>query len=76
MELKVIIADITEIEVDALIVNLFEGVSQPGGATGAVDKALNGVISQLIDSGEIKGKLGELNLIHTMDKIPAKRAVF
>ncbi len=75
MELKVIIADITEIEVDALIVNLFEEVSQPGGATGAVDKALDGVISQLIASGEIKGKLGELNLIHTLGKIPARRVL-
>jgi len=75
MELKVIIADVTEIEVDALIVNLFEEVSQPGGATGAVDKALDGVISQLIASGEIKGKFGELNLIHTMGKIPAKRVL-
>ena len=75
MESKVIIADITEIEVDALIINLFEEVSQPGGATGAVDKALDGVISQLIASGEIKGKLGELNLIHTLGKIPARRVL-
>jgi len=75
VELKVIIADVTEIEVDALIVNLFEGVSQPGGATGAVDKALDGAISQLIASGEIKGKLGENNLIHTLSKIPAKRVL-
>jgi leucyl aminopeptidase len=75
VESKVIIADITEIEVDALIINLFEEVSQPGGATGAVDKALDGVISQLIASGEIKGKFGELNLIHTLGKIPAKRVL-
>jgi len=73
VELKVVVTDITEIEVDALIVNLFEEVNQPGGATGAVDKALDGVISQLIASGEIKGKLGELNLIHTLGKIPASR---
>ena len=75
MELKVIIGDITETEVDALIINLFEGVRQPGGATGVVDKTLNGVISQLIASGEIKGKLGELTLIHTLGKIPARKVV-
>ncbi|MFC1923832.1 leucyl aminopeptidase [Chloroflexota bacterium] len=75
MELKVIVADVTEIEVDALILNLFEGVSQPGGATAAVDKALDGAISQLIASGEIKGKLGENNLIHTLGKIPANRVL-
>lgn len=75
METKVLIGNITELEVDALIVNLFEGVSQPGGATGAVDKALDGAIAQLIESGEIKGKPGELTLIHTLGKIPARRVL-
>lgn len=75
MELKVIIADITTLEVDALIVNLFEEVKQPGGATAAVDKALDGAITQLIATGEIKGKLGELTLLHTLGKIPARRVV-
>jgi len=75
VELKVVIADITTLEVDALIVNLFEEVSQPGGATAAVDKALDGTITQLIATGEIKGKLGELTLIHTLDKIPARRVL-
>ena len=75
MELKVVIADITTLEVDALVVNLFEEVSQPGGATAAVDKALDGTITQLIATGEIKGKLGELTLIHTLGKIPARRVL-
>jgi len=75
VELKVVIADITTLEVDALIVNLFEEVKQPGGATAAVDKALDGTITQLIATGEIKGKLAELTLIHTLDKIPARRVL-
>jgi len=75
VELKVVIADITRLEVDALIVNLFEEVKQPGGATAAVDKALDGAVSQLIATGEIKGKLGELTLIHTLGKISARRVV-
>ena len=75
MELKVVIGDITKLEVDALIINLFEGVSRPGGATSAIDKAIDGVITRLIASGEIKGKLGELTLIHTLGKIPATRVV-
>lgn len=75
MELRVVVGDIAKIEVDALIVNLFEKVSRPGGATAAIDKALDGAITQLIDAGEIKGKLGELGLIHTLGKIPAMRVV-
>ncbi|MFC1925945.1 leucyl aminopeptidase [Chloroflexota bacterium] len=75
MESKIVIGDITRIDVDALVVNLFEGVSQPGGATGAMDKALDGAIAQLIEAGEIKGKLSELTLVHTLGKIPAKRVL-
>ncbi len=69
MNIKVVAGDITELGVDAIIVNLFEGVKSPGGATGAVDKALDGAISQLINKGEIKGKLNEITQIHTLGKI-------
>jgi leucyl aminopeptidase len=31
---------------DCIVVNLFEGVTAPGGATGAVDAALDGMISR------------------------------
>lgn len=75
MEIKVIAGDITQLATDALIVNLFEGVERPGGATGAVDQALGGIITQLIAEGEIKGKLNEMTLIHTLGKIPAKRVI-
>ncbi len=75
MEIKVISGDITETKVDAVIVNLFEGVEHPGGATGAVDQALGGIIGQLIGEGEIKGKLNEITLIHTIGKMEAERVV-
>jgi len=75
MEVKVILADIIDYEVDALIVNLFEEVKQPGGATGVVDKALGGAISQLIATGEIKGKLNEITLLHSLGKLPANRVI-
>jgi len=71
MEIKVIVGDIAQIEADAIVVNLFEGVEQPGGATAAVDKASDGAISSLISRGEIKGKFGEVNIIHTFGKLPA-----
>ena len=45
MEVKVVSGDITKLRLSAIIVNLFEGVESPAGATGAVDKALGGVIS-------------------------------
>ena len=75
MEVKVVSGDITKLPLGAIIVNLFEGVKSPGGATGAVDRALGGVIAQLIAEGEIKGKLNEITLIHSLGKIEPARVV-
>ena len=75
MEVKVITGDITQQRVDAIVVNLFEGVKSPGGAAGAVDRALDGAITKLIEEGEIKGKRGELTLIHTLDKMTPSRVL-
>jgi len=71
LEIKIIVGDIAQTEADAIVVNLFEGVEQPGGATAAVDEALDGAISYLISRGEIKGKFGEVNIVHTFGKLPA-----
>ena len=65
MELRVQQASVTEIETPLLVVNLFEGVTRPGGATGAVDSALGGQISRLIAEGEITGEPATVSVIHT-----------
>jgi leucyl aminopeptidase len=65
LEVAVVQGDVTEIKTDVLVVNLFEGVTSPGGAAGAVDSAINGLISELISDGEITGAESELTLIHT-----------
>ena len=75
MKIRVVRNDVASIKTPALVVNLFDGVKKPGGATGAVDKALDGAISQFIKDGEIKGKKGETTLIHTFGKIPASRVI-
>lgn len=67
MEFPVVTGDVTDQAVDAVVVNLFSGVKDPGGATGAVDRALGGLISKLIEAGEIKGKSGEITVLHTLD---------
>ena len=64
MDLRVQQASVTDIETPLLVVNLFEGVTQPGGATGAVDRALGGQISQLIADGEINGEPATITVIH------------
>lgn len=69
MKIKATRGNITEIPVGGIIVNLFEGVKSPGGATGAVDKALDGAISAMIARGRITGKLNEVTLIPTLGRI-------
>ena len=55
MKIRVENASVTEIKCDLVIVNEFEGVKTPGGATGTVDKALNGKVSELSRKEEIDG---------------------
>jgi len=67
--------DIAEAAADAVIVNLFEGVTQPGGATGAVDARIGGLIRKLIAAGEFKGKLNETAVIHVGDGTSYRKVV-
>ena len=66
---------IAEAQVDAIIVNLFEGVKEPGGATGAVDRQIGGLISRLIENGELKGELNETAVIHLASGTPYRKVV-
>jgi leucyl aminopeptidase len=49
---------------DALVVNLFQGVTQPSGATGAIDQALSGAISHLISTGDFTGKPSQTSVLY------------
>ena len=75
MKVTVQQGSITDVECDAIIVNLFLGVRYPGGATGAADRALDGLISQKISESGFKGELGEILSLPTDGKIPAKDIV-
>ncbi len=74
MEIKAVAGDIAEVEAGAVLLSIFEGDSLEGDLA-RVDKALGGAISRLISQGEIKGKLDETNLIHSLGKLPAARVV-
>jgi len=75
MKIKVLHQDIAHFKGDTIVVNLFEGVKNPGGATGAIDKVLKGIIRKLIAHNEITGKLGETVVLHTFGTIPADRVI-
>ena len=74
MEILVQKGDLTQEKCDLLVVNEFEG-TEPGGATGAVNEATNGLLSRAWKEEGFKGKIGESILIRTEGLIPAKRVM-
>ncbi len=60
---------------DTLVVNLFERGSPPSGATGAVDRALGGAISELMASGDARGRAGEITVLYPRGAIAASRVL-
>jgi leucyl aminopeptidase len=75
MEIKVNTGQIEQVNSELIVINLFEGVTEPRGATGAVDKTLGGQIRRLIADGDFKGKAQETALLYTDGKVPAKRVL-
>lgn len=73
--LTVVQGALQESNADTLVVNLFQGVTFPGGATGALDTALSGAIAELIEQGDLKGKLGEVVAVYPRGAINAKRVL-
>jgi leucyl aminopeptidase len=75
LEITIAAGDISQFEADAIILNLLEGTEDLSGDLSAIDSSLDGGISQLIAQGEIKGKLGENTLVHSLGKLPVARVV-
>ena len=73
MNIKVVNGTIQDTKADAILVNLFEG--SVTGAAGAVDKALNGAISELLNANDLRGKLNEVAVIYSRGAIPAPRVI-
>ena len=75
MEINVMAGDVKRVKAGAVIVSFFKGMKRLGGDIASMDKALGGVIDGLVSRGEVKGKLGEINIIHSLGKLAAERVV-
>jgi len=75
MDIEVITGSIQEQKAQAVVVNLFEGIEEPGGATGALDKAVGGQIRDLIAGGDFKGQRNEIAVLYPGEAIPARRVI-
>jgi len=64
MNITVQPAQLATITADTLVVNLFQNVTNPGGATGAIDQALGGAISRLIATGDFTGKPNQIAVLY------------
>jgi hypothetical protein len=56
--------DIAQVGGPVVVVNLYEGVKHPTGATAAVDAASGGVIARALASGDFKGSAGEAMVLY------------
>lgn len=75
MKIDVEIGDIARWEDEVVVVNLFEGVIRPGGATGAVDAGVGHQISAMIRTGDITGAFGDVVVFPSFDRIPGNRVL-
>ncbi len=75
MKIGVEVGDIARWEDEIVVVNLFEGVSHPGGATGAVDTAIGHQITAMIATGDITGAFKEIVVFPSFDRIPGNRVM-
>lgn len=73
MKIRVECVELEKVKCDLLIVNEFVGVKQPGGATGAADKALGGLISKLSRAGELDAKLGSVTTLFCRGDLKADK---
>jgi leucyl aminopeptidase len=74
MDIRVRAGALHEADVEALVVYLFEG-GQPEGAAQALDSALGGAVSALIDGGDMAGKAGQTAVLYPRGAVAARRVV-
>jgi len=72
VEIRVSRQPAEEYDGDALVVGIGERAA-PEGPLAALDERLGGLISGLIEAGEVRGKPDELTLVHTQGRLPARR---
>lgn len=75
MEIDTVAGRIQKVEDELIVVNLFEGVKRPDGATGAVDQGISGIIREVIADGDFQGKRNEVAVFYPRGAIPAARVL-
>jgi leucyl aminopeptidase len=75
MKIDVKKAKLTEYPAEAMVVTHFEDSASLEGAARLLDKAVGGLITDIIESGDFQGKLYQLAVLYTKDLVPARRII-
>lgn len=75
MEVTAATGDIAAQEAGAIVIGIFEETGGLSGEAARIDQALDGAIARLTSSGEIRGKINEVTVVHSLGQLPATRVV-
>jgi hypothetical protein len=73
LTVSVVLQDVKKLEADALIVGFYEDVRPLKGLAGELDWLLCGSLSDLIIKNKVRGSLGDVALLTSRGKVPAKK---
>lgn len=75
MNISVKKGNAADVKTQAVVLPLFEGEKLLTGVALAIDKKANGLISDVLKSGDFEGKASQIFLIYTKEALSAKRIV-
>jgi leucyl aminopeptidase len=73
LDIKVVAGDIAKIATGAVLVGIFEDEKKLGKDVAVLNRKLGKTIATSLERGEIKGKPGELTVLHSLGKMPVER---
>lgn len=74
MEILVRSGAVHKVEADAVVIGLIEG-AMPEGASEVVDAALGGAVTDLIEGGDLSGRIDEIAVLYPRGALPARRVL-
>jgi leucyl aminopeptidase len=73
MEVRAEVAKFYDVEADALVVTIYRGEKADDGALKELDERTGGIVSEMLGSDEMRGKLGDMVYIHRPGNLRAER---
>lgn len=75
MDVRVKHEDVRSTTSDTILVGIFQDGEQLNGTASSLNESLDGAVSELIENGDINGKLGETATLYPRGAIAAKRVI-